>query len=86
VAATQWILGIRPTFDGLRVAPVVPEEWTGFAVRRVFRGVVYEIAVERVGPGNPVSLEVDGRAVPGNVVPLPSPGTAEVKVKVALGD
>ncbi len=30
VAATQWILGIRPTYRGLRVAPSLPSSWPGF--------------------------------------------------------
>ena len=38
VAITQWILGIRPDYDGLRIAPVVPESWPGFkATRRLPR-------------------------------------------------
>ena len=85
VSATRWILGIRPTFEGLRVAPVVPEAWEGFTARRVFRGVTYAITVVRVGPGNAVSLEVDGDATPGDVVPLPADGRTEVEVKVRLG-
>ena len=84
VAATQWILGIRPTFGGLRVAPVLPVEWPGFKARREFRGVAYEIAVRREGPGNAVSLVVDGLAVEGDVVPLAAPGTATVSVEVVL--
>ena len=84
VAATQWILGIRPTFEGLRVAPALPAAWPGYKARREFRGVAYEIAVRRERPGNSVSLSVDGIAVPGDVVPLPAPGTAAVKVEVVL--
>jgi cellobiose phosphorylase len=53
VAATQWILGIRPTFDGLRVAPVIPTSWPGFEARREFRGVTYEIRARREGPEGP---------------------------------
>ena len=30
VAITQWILGIRPTLDGLQIAPVLPAGWDGF--------------------------------------------------------
>lgn len=86
VAATQWILGIRPTHDGLRVAPVVPEEWKGFTARRVFRGVAYDMVVERVGKGNAVSLEVDGLRVTGDVVPLPADGQTAITVRVKLGD
>jgi len=84
VAATQWILGIRPTFDGLRVAPVIPAAWPGFKAHREFRGAAYEITVRRQGPGNSVSLVVDGVAVAGDVVPLPAPGTATVRVDVVL--
>jgi cellobiose phosphorylase len=85
VAATQWILGIRPTFDGLRVAPVIPESWPGYEAHREFRGVDYEIRVRREGPGNTASLVVDGRPIAGTIVPLPAAGTAQVRVEVALG-
>ncbi len=84
VAATQWILGIRPTFEGLRVAPAMPLHWPGFKAHREFRGTAYEISVSREGQGNGVSLMVDGVAVPGDTVPLPTPGTAVVRVEVVL--
>jgi cellobiose phosphorylase len=84
VAATQWILGIRPTYDGLRVSPVLPSSWPGFRAHREFRGTAYEITVRREGPGNAVSLVVDGTAVDGDVAPLPPPGTAIVKVEAIL--
>jgi len=85
VAITQWILGIRPTFDGLQVAPVIPHEWPGFQATRVFRGVTYHIVVERIGPGNAVALTVDGQPVAGDVVPLPPAGQTEITVQVTLG-
>ncbi|HVM58617.1 MAG TPA: hypothetical protein VMT74_14240 [Gaiellaceae bacterium] len=85
VAATQWILGIRPTYRGLRIAPALPSGWDGFTARRLFRGVLHEIAVERAGPGNAVSLEVDGVPVDGDVVPLPTPGRERVTVRVSIG-
>ncbi len=84
VAITQWILGIRPEHQGLRVAPVIPAEWPGFSATRVFRGVTYRITVERRGPGNAVSLTVDGRPVAGDIVPLPPAGQAEVQVDAVL--
>jgi cellobiose phosphorylase len=83
VAGTQWILGIRPTFEGLRVAPVIPTDWPGFSARRTFRGAVYDITVKRAGKGNNVSLVVDGTPIEGDVVPLPS-GKSEIKVEVTL--
>ncbi len=84
VAATQWILGIRPTFDGLRIAPAIPASWPGFEAHREFRGVTYEIHARRDGPGNAVFLVVDGRPVQGSVVPLPPPGTTTVTVDVVI--
>ena len=84
VAITQWILGIRPSYDGLQVAPVLPSHWTGFKATRVFRGVIYEINVIRQGPGNTPHITVDGRSITGNVVLPPSAGTERVFVEVEL--
>jgi cellobiose phosphorylase len=85
VAITQWILGVRPSYDGLRIAPVIPIDWPGFTVRRVFRGVTYHITVTRVGAGNAVTLTVDRQPVEGEIVPLPPEGTTDVVVGVTLG-
>ena len=84
VAITQWILGIRPTYDGLQVAPVIPSAWDGFEAVRNYRGVRYEIKVERRGPGNSIQLEVDGLPIAGTVVPFPQPGTKQVGVLVIV--
>jgi cellobiose phosphorylase len=84
VAITQYILGIRPAFDGLEVKPVFPSEWSGFEAVRSFRGVRYEISVKREGPGNEVSLEVDGRPLEGTIIPLPNEEINTVKVKAAI--
>ena len=44
-AATQYILGVRPDFDCLRVDPCVPADWKEFSVTRKWRGGVYNIHV-----------------------------------------
>lgn len=85
VAITQHILGIRPTYDGLMVAPVIPEAWKGFRASRVFQGVRYDIEVKRIGRGNAVLLTVDGEAVEGSVIPRPEDGRTQVTVRVRLG-
>ena len=84
VAITQYILGIRPAFDGLEVKPVLPSEWSGFEAVRSFRGVSYEISVKRAGPGNHVSLEVDGKPIEGTLIPLPTQDVKTVKVQAAI--
>ena len=83
-AITQWILGIRTDYDGLRIAPVIPVSWLGFKAIRKFRGVTYQIEVQRAGPGNQVSLEINGAPIQGNLVPLPPAGTTTVAVKATL--
>jgi cellobiose phosphorylase len=91
VAMTQFILGVRPTYDGLMVAPVIPAEWEGFSVSRFFQGVRYNIGVRRARKstgqavrGGRVRLTVDGRAIEGNVIPKPPAGVSEVSVEALL--
>ena len=84
VAITQWILGVRPTLNGLQIAPVIPTSWDGFSAQRVYRGVTYHINVKRAGSSTAVTLKVDGQAVAGSLVPLPATGTKDVKVEVTL--
>jgi cellobiose phosphorylase len=84
VAITQWILGIRPTYEGLQIAPVIPAGWPGFKARRTYRGTIYHITVRREGPGNDVSLLVDGQPVSGSTVPCPPQSTVEVVVEAVL--
>jgi cellobiose phosphorylase len=44
-AATQWILGIRPEYAGLRIDPCIPSDWDGYRAVRRFRGRDYDISV-----------------------------------------
>jgi N,N'-diacetylchitobiose phosphorylase len=44
-SATQYILGVRPEVDGLRIDPCIPSGWDGFKVERRFRDKVVKIAV-----------------------------------------
>lgn len=85
VAITRWILGIRPTLNGLQIAPVIPSDWPGFKATRKFRGATYDITVTRVGAGNSVALKVDGQTIVGNVVPPPSDGRTFVSVHAEVG-
>jgi cellobiose phosphorylase len=83
-AIVQWILGVRTTLDGLEIAPVIPTNWPGFTAGRTYRGVVYDIAITRQGEGNSIALTVDGVAIKGNVVPVPTDGRKQVTVKGIL--
>jgi cellobiose phosphorylase len=71
VAVSQYILGIRPDYAGLRVDPCIPKEWQGFTVRRSFRGADYYITVRNPeGASKGVkSATLDGKKLPSNLIP-----------------
>ena len=63
---------------------MIPADWPGFEVTRIFQGVTYQIKVTHKGPGNAVSLVVDGKPLKGNIVPLPTGKPSEIQVEVIL--
>ncbi len=88
----EWILGVRPSVDGLLVDPCIPSSWRGYRVKRMFRGSAYSIEVrnpERVECGVK-KVWVDGKALSASMgprqttLPLFQPGTAH-EVVVVLG-
>ena len=82
-AATQYILGIKPEYDGLTVNPCIPKEWDSFKVVRKFRGITYNIEVQNP---NHVSkgikeIYVDEALLKGFTIPIKEFGqTCEVRV------
>lgn len=81
VDVSQFLLGVTPTFDGLKVEPHLPAAFTDLTVTRVFRGVTYTIHMVRTGSR---SLTVDGTAIEGNVVPLPTGDVMTVSVEATF--
>jgi cellobiose phosphorylase len=79
---TQYILGIRPTYDGLLVDPCIPEDWPSFSITRQFRGSTYHIKVKNPqGVSKGVNkMTVNGSTIQGNTIPLMSAGTYQVEV------
>jgi cellobiose phosphorylase len=75
-AITQFILGIKPDYQGLVVNPCIPADWKGFRITRKFRGATYHIEVKNTGIKKGVkSLTVNGTAIVGNVIPLQPAGS-----------
>jgi cellobiose phosphorylase len=78
VAVTQYILGIRPDFDGLVIDPCLPEALTEITAVRRFRGVEYRIRILNRRTGG-YRLTVAGQEIRGKLVPwFPGPATVEV--------
>ena len=85
-SATQYILGIRPEVDGLRIDPCIPSNWDGFKASRRFRGKQLMIEVENpsgVSTGV-VSLFLNDVRLEGNLIPAELL-KAENIVKVVMG-
>ena len=85
-AGTQWILGIRAEYDGLRIDPCIPSKWNGFNATRKYRGVTYHITVtnpQHVCKGV-AKVSVNGQQVEGSLIRAEK-GSSEVHVEVVMG-
>jgi len=86
VAISQWILGVKPDYDGLKIDPCIPKAWDGYKVTRYFRGSTYEITVKNpnhVSKGV-AKITVDGNEISGNILPVFNDGKTH-KVEVIMG-
>ena len=68
-AASQAILGIMPDYDGLKIDPHLPKEIKHAEVRRVYRGITYNITINNTGKGK-YSMVVNGKPVEGKIIPF----------------
>ena len=80
-AITQYILGIKPSYDGLEIDPCICSQWKEYTVRRRFRGALYEISVKNPDGVCKGVREIlfDGQSVDGNTIPH-TPGNHTVTV------
>jgi cellobiose phosphorylase len=85
LAATEWLLGARREYAGLRIDPCIPKTWKRARIKRPFRGAVYDILIK-----NPNAKEkgvkkviVDGQEIEGNLIYPHSDGKTH-KVEVLL--
>jgi len=85
-AVSQYILGIRPGYEGLIIDPCIPADWKGFKASRRFRGATYNIEVVNSNNSSKGIKEVivDGKSTSSNVLPVFQKGT-EHNVKVIMG-
>ena len=70
MAGTEWLLGARRDYEGLRIDPCLPKTWKRCRIIRPFRGAVYDIEILNPhGLEKGVTrLEVDGKPVQGNLI------------------
>ncbi|MEW6510793.1 MAG: N,N'-diacetylchitobiose phosphorylase, partial [Bacteroidota bacterium] len=85
-AATHWILGIRPDYDGLIIDPCIPAAWKVFEVTRRWRGAIYHIRVE-----NPSGVQKGVKCISLNrkqisgIIPV-QPDGSQNEVRVTMGE
>ncbi|MBN2533040.1 MAG: hypothetical protein JXB88_09115 [Spirochaetales bacterium] len=79
VAFTRYILGIKPTPDGLQIKPCIPEKWDGFKAERLFRGCRYLIQCKRTGR---FCLKIDGKEFTEPVIPPSSESIYHVDIEI----
>ncbi len=82
---SQFILGVRPDYDGLVIDPCIPSKMDGFSAKRDFRGTTYNIKVKNESHAEKgvKKMIVDGQEVSGNKIPL-SDGKKEINVEVIM--
>ena len=80
---SEFILGIQPDYEGLRIDPCLPSTAKEYTVKRRFRGALYHIHVLNPdGHQKGVKrISLDGKAVSGNLVPW-SEGEHQVEVVI----
>ena len=83
---SQYILGIQPTLDGLRLDPCIPSSLKGYTLDRTYRGAKYHITVDNAAGAQKgvKSVTVDGKPLDGQVLPVLAPGS-ECSVVVTMG-
>ena len=84
-AVTQYILGIKPQYEGLEISPCIPKDWDSYKVSRKFRGATYEINITNEGVNRGIKeLKLNGDLLDGNLIPIQEKGTVNT-VEVVLG-
>lgn len=82
----EYLLGLRRGYDGIRLQPHLPSEWTEASIRRIYRGTTYHVRLTKpAGVENPPvrAIRIDGAEHP-VAEPLPITGQSH-RVEVELG-
>lgn len=85
-AITQYILGVQPDYEGLRIDPCIPKDWDGFKMTRKFRGATYKIEVKNPSHVSKGVREtwINGEKINSNLIPLLEKGKQH-SVKIIMG-
>ena len=80
-ALVNYIFGLHPEIEGLRIDPCLPPEWKHCSLTRHFRGTCYEIEFDQSqGYRKVAGLLVDGKPATSPILPLTPGRTCKIKV------
>ena len=82
---SQFILGIRPDYDGLIVDPCIPSSLDGFTAKRDFRGVTYHITVKNPNHMEKGISSMTVDSAPVDVTTVNGLGVGMIPVALAAG-
>ncbi len=70
IVLQEYIFGIKPVFNGLKMQPCITNKWDKVKVQRIFRGTQYNITIDNSARCGTVVKEifVDGKKIDGDVV------------------
>lgn len=87
IAATQYLLGVRPVLDGIMFEPCIPADWDEYEVKREYRGIKLDIRFNNPNhkSGGVTKIEFDGNEIKGSILPYDSiQGLKEVIINITL--
>jgi cellobiose phosphorylase len=81
---SEWVLGVRPEWDGLRIDPCLPPGWARAGMLRPYRDCTYEVRIERSDrlPERATEVTLDGERLKDNLIAPPCKAGAHHRVHV----
>lgn len=79
----QYIFGLQPEMEGLRVNPCLPPDWKTCSIRKKFRNAMYNISYEQTAEGGCnriLEITVNNLAISSNLLPYEEHGNFDVRV------
>lgn len=73
--ATEFLLGIQPRPDGIKISPCVPNEWDEYAVKRKIAGASYNFSFKRNRTCSQIEIIVNGKKVDSDMIPYATTGS-----------
>lgn len=84
--ATDYCLGLKPCYEGLKIDPCVPADWESFKAERKFRNTLYRISYKNPNhvKKGVKSITVDGNKIDSQILPVFNDGKEHI-VEVLMG-